>query len=132
MDASVSSYMEAIWKKAKSPKKLDSFFVSFYTPQRIKIKTSRVRRPSESIAFLDAGRWIRSSSKRHFGIPDADGDGVADIPAKPKKPRDDNFRVHADGTQMAFFDGHVERVHYRKLWAYDSAGKLTHRYWYPE
>lgn len=113
-------------------KKLESFFVSIHIPTKIKVKANRIRRPFETIAFLDASPWVRSPARMRFPIPDKDGDGVADLPAKIQQPFDANFRVHSDSTQMSLFDGHVERVNYRKLWAYDGEGKVTHPYWYPE
>ena len=125
----------AHWRDVKEGaiyEKLSSFFVSFYSPARVKIKTNRVKRPSESIAFLDAGNMVRSPVRKRFAIPDRDGDGIADLPSKPQQPQDNNFRVHQNSSQMAFFDGHVERIHFRNLWAYDNQGNLTHRYWYPE
>jgi hypothetical protein len=84
------------------------------------------------MAFIDAGPPFRSPSRQPFAIADRDGDGVADLPPKPKTKRDDNFRVHADSAQISFFDDQVERVHSRKLRAYDSNGNLTHPYRYPE
>lgn len=116
------------------PSKLSSLFLRFHTlPVQVKVKTSRIRKPSEAMVFLDGATvWgIRSPIGTKFQYPDEDGDGVGDIPSSFEN-HGGNFRIHQDGSQMSLLDGHVERVHYRKLWAYDRNGEVTHPFWYPE
>ena len=114
-----------------SPRNIKSLFLTFYYPARYKLKTSRIRMPSEAMVFQDAIGELVSPLVRAFVFPDRNKDGIGDVPATVP-PGDANFRVHNDGTQVSLLDGHVERVNYRKLWAYDSRGRVTHPYWYPE
>lgn len=114
------------------PNKLSSLLLRFHQlPVQAKVKTSHIRMPATAMVFLDAGAEVDSPIESRFVIPDNDADGVADLPSEVK-PGDNDFRVHRDGSQMSLLDGHVERVHYRKLWHLDEKGQLTHPYWYPE
>lgn len=116
------------------PRKLKSLFLQFRTlPVQVKVKTSRISKPAEAMVFWDAvNLWsMRSPVGERFPYPDEDGDGVGDIPSEFDKAGG-NSRIHQDRSQMSLLDGHVEQVHYRKLWAYDEKGEVTHPFWYPE
>lgn len=113
------------------PKNRRSLFLNYFMPVQTKVKTSHIRQPSTAVLFLDAGAEVASPLESRFAIPDLDGDGVADLPSKVE-PGDHNFRIHSDGSQLSLLDGHVEWVHYRKLWAYDRTKRLSHPFWYPE
>jgi prepilin-type N-terminal cleavage/methylation domain-containing protein len=110
------------------PSQFNSVFVTSYAPVRFRIKTTRIRKPTEALVFHDAINDFKNPIGRPFYFPDKNGDGIGDVPAKVE-PRDPNFRVHSDGSQVALLDGHSERVHYKKLWAYDEKGFVSHPFW---
>lgn len=115
----------------ESPSEIKSLFLTFYTPVRFKLKTTRIQKPAEALVFQDAINELPSPLLRPFVFPDRDADGIGDVPVTVPSG-DANFRVHTDATQISLLDGHVERVHYKKLWAYDKKGRVTHPFWYPE
>ena len=65
---------------------------------------------------------------------DLNGDGVPDtMPQYPDTPFNSGRpTVHASGANTALLDGHAERVPFKKLWAVDAAGFVTHSFWYME
>ena len=65
---------------------------------------------------------------------DMNGDGVPDtMPQYPDTPFNSGRpTVHASGANTALLDGHAERVPFKKLWAVDAAGFVTHSFWYME
>src|SRR5205807_2400899 len=65
---------------------------------------------------------------------DMNGDSVPDtMPQYPDTPFNSGRpTVHAIGANTALLDGHAERVPFKKLWAVDGAGAVTHSFWYME
>lgn len=118
------------------PAELKSLFLRYDyrsdIPTRVKVKTHEIRKSAETLVFLDANSGLNSPVGERFVYPDRDRDGVGDVPPKPEEFWHSNFGVHGDSSQMSLLDGHVERVHYRKLWAYDEKGQVAHPFWYPE
>ena len=115
------------------PRDLRSLFLQFRTlPVQTKVKTGQIMKPAEAMVFLDGvtGFGFGSPVGTSFMYPDEDGDHVGDVPKFEVNRA--HFRIHRDGSQMSLLDGHVERVNYRKLWAYDRRGRVTHRFWFPE
>ena len=117
-----------VLEREDRPTQYNSVFLTTYAPVRFKIKTTGILKPTEALVFHDAINNFRSPITRPFYYPDQDKDGIGDVPATVE-PREPDFRVHSDGSQVALLDGHSEQVHYRKLWAYDENGYVTHPFW---
>jgi prepilin-type N-terminal cleavage/methylation domain-containing protein/prepilin-type processing-associated H-X9-DG protein len=96
------------------------------------LKSTRIRRPDDALAFMDTdGFYVYSPKLRAFTF-DSDGDGVGDsdpgyVPYSHGRPT-----VHNNGADVALLDGHVERVAFKKLWAITNsptAGSPAHSFW---
>lgn len=77
------------------PAELKSLFLDFNyrsdIPTRIKVKTHEIRKPAETMVFLDANSWLNSPVGERFVYPDRDRDGVGDVPPKPEEFWHSNF-----------------------------------------
>jgi prepilin-type processing-associated H-X9-DG protein len=98
------------------------------------LKTSRIRRSSDAMVFMDAmSHYIYSPLQWKF-TRDADHDGPADsMTAYPETPF--NYArptVHNNGANVTLLDGHVERVSFKSLWKLNTAGGVAHSFWYVE
>ena len=110
-------------REVRKRNKLLAFFVNRSTDDEpLKVKASSVRKPSEALLFTEAyDVWGTIQSPLEIQ-PHPYLESVAG--AEPK--------IHYGGNNTGLLDGHVEWVHYRKLWHLDEQGEVTHPFWYPE
>ncbi|MSU36852.1 MAG: type II secretion system protein [Pedosphaera sp.] len=100
------------------------------------LKIARIRQPADAMMFMDTvTHYVYSpvDPNYHFTV-DANKDGAVDsMPQYPDTPF--NYgrpTVHNNGANVTLLDGHIERVAFKKLWAVDLKGNVTHSYWYLE
>jgi prepilin-type N-terminal cleavage/methylation domain-containing protein len=97
---------------------------------------SRIKKPSDAMMYMDTiTHYVYSPVEPGYKFSiDMDGDGKADTMARyPDTPFNSGRpTVHSKGANTVELDGHAERVPYKKLWAIDSAGNVTHSFWYME
>jgi prepilin-type processing-associated H-X9-DG protein len=84
--------------------------------------------------FMDTAFYYVYSPARPANkfTADCDGDGINDTMANYSPYSHGRPTVHSRGANVTLMDGHVERVPFKKLWAIDSAGNVTHSFWYLE
>lgn len=65
---------------------------------------------------------------------DTDGDGAPDSLNSLTEPAYNSARpkVHNNGSNVTLLDGHVEHVPFQTLWRVNTAGRVTHSFWYLE
>ena len=96
------------------------------------LKGSRIRKPSDALMFMDTdGYYIYSPLLRPF-TGDSDGDGVPDTDPTYAPYSHGRPTVHSSGANVTLLDGHVERVAFKKLWAINRNGAVSHSFWYLE
>jgi prepilin-type N-terminal cleavage/methylation domain-containing protein len=100
------------------------------------LTASRIKKPADALIYMDTiTHYVYSPVEAGYRFTlDFDGDGkpdtmprYADTPFNSGRPT-----VHAKGANTVLLDGHSERVPYKKLWAVDGAGLVTHSFWYME
>jgi len=101
--------------------KLLALFVAFGGKAWLKVKTNDIRKPTEALLIMD-GRRIDPGVFSPLDEGSFSDNGVYNG-ASP---------IHYGGSNTGLLDGHVEWVHYRKLWDFDHDGEVTHPFWYPE
>jgi len=120
-------------RESRKRGKLLALFVSYTSlDEPLRVKTTALRRPSQGLLFTD--------SMDFWGGPSAVISPLEWKPEPPARKRkgvdvNSNFaapRVHLGGSNTGLLDGHVEWVHYRKLWHFNEEGEVTHPFWYPE
>ena len=96
------------------------------------MKTSRIRNPSDAMAFMDTLWYYVYSPAEPLNKfnADSDGDGVNDTLGQYKPFSHGRPTVHNTGANVGLLDGHVERVAYKKLWNIDGSGNVTHSFWW--
>jgi prepilin-type processing-associated H-X9-DG protein len=101
------------------------------------LKTTRVRKSAETLMFMDViDHYVYSPVEANFKFDtDVDGDGREDSWSGQVTRYGVAFNwarptVHSRGANVTLLDGHVERVPFKKLWAVDGSGNVTHPYWY--
>ncbi len=108
----------------------------YYLNNTPPLRAIRIAKPDDAMTFMDTiTHYVYSppnqSPSYRFTL-DRDGDGVADtMPQYPNVAY--NYArptVHSRGANVTLLDGHVERVEFRKLWAVDTANRVTHSFWY--
>jgi prepilin-type processing-associated H-X9-DG protein len=102
------------------------------------VKSSEIRRPSDCMAFIEA-RTFYIHAPLHTGWGwDYNADN--DLSAGPVNSCSALSgygpynvvvaKIHGKkGNNVGLFDGHVEYVPYRLLWATTPGGKILHRFW---
>lgn len=98
------------------------------------LKASRIKKPSDALAFLDT-RWYYAYSPADPSMrwdDDTDKDNKKDTMGKYKPFSHARPTVHNRGLNVGLLDGHVERVAYKKMWDVDAAGNALHSYWWLE
>ena len=97
---------------------------------------ARTTERDDVLAFMDTlTHYVYSPVHTGYKFTlDLDGDGARDtMPQYPDVPYNSGCpRVHSSGANVTLLDGHVERVAFKKLWAIDRAGNVTHSFWYME
>jgi prepilin-type N-terminal cleavage/methylation domain-containing protein/prepilin-type processing-associated H-X9-DG protein len=100
------------------------------------LKASRIKRAADAMMFMDTiTHYVYSPVEPGYKFTrDMDGDGVNDtMAAYPDWPFNwAQPRVHNNGANLVLFDGHVERVSYKKLWQVNASGNVAHSFWYME
>ncbi len=100
------------------------------------LKATRIRRPADALIYMDTiTHYVYSPVHTTYKFTlDLNGDGQPDtMAAYPDTPFNSGRpTVHSGGANVVLMDGHAERVPFKKLWAVDSAGKVTHSFWYLE
>ena len=108
----------------------------YYTDSRQSLKASRIKKSADAMMFMDTiTHYVYSPVHTGYKFTlDLDGDGARDtMPQYPDVPYNSGCpRVHNSGANVTLLDGHVERVAFKKLWAIDRAGNVTHSFWYME
>jgi prepilin-type N-terminal cleavage/methylation domain-containing protein/prepilin-type processing-associated H-X9-DG protein len=98
------------------------------------LKAARIRKPADALAIMDT-LWYYVYSPAdpamHFNA-DCDGDGKYDTMSQYSPFSHGRPTVHSGGANVGLLDGHIERVIYKKLWAIDSANRVTHSFWWLE
>ncbi len=90
-------------------------------------KVTRILKPSEALLLAEGGPCISSPLEWKSDLtryPEDNWDREGPNSSSPK--------VHSGGSNTGLLDGHVEWVHYSKLWNLDEEGEVTHRFWFPE
>ena len=97
---------------------------------------TRIKKPADAMMFMDTiSHYVYSPVEANYKFTlDLDGDGVRDtMAAYPDTPYNSGRpTVHGKGANATLFDGHVERVSFKKLWEINAAGAVTHTFWYLE
>jgi prepilin-type N-terminal cleavage/methylation domain-containing protein/prepilin-type processing-associated H-X9-DG protein len=103
-------------------------------PLRPPLKASRIRKPDDAMAFMDTlWYYVYSPADPNLKFDaDSDGDGKVDSMAAYKPYSHGRPTVHSSGANVGMLDGHAERVPFKKLWNLDSAGNVTHPFWWLE
>jgi prepilin-type N-terminal cleavage/methylation domain-containing protein/prepilin-type processing-associated H-X9-DG protein len=100
------------------------------------LNVSRIKKPADALMFMDTiSHYVYSPVDPNYRFSlDLDGDGSPDtMPQYPNVPYNYGCpRVHSDGANVTLLDGHAERVPFKKLWAVDRTGRVTHSFWYME
>ena len=100
------------------------------------LTAARIKKPADALIYMDTiTHYVYSPIEPGYRFTlDFDGDGkpdtmsrYADTPFNSGRPT-----VHAKGANTVLLDGHAERVPYKRLWAVDGAGLVTHSFWYME
>jgi prepilin-type N-terminal cleavage/methylation domain-containing protein/prepilin-type processing-associated H-X9-DG protein len=101
-------------------------------PLKPPLREARIKKPADAMTFMDT-LWYYvycpADPAYHFDA-DADGDGKLDTLAEYAPWSHGRPTVHNGGANVGLLDGHVERVAYRKLWNVNSAGDVTHSFWW--
>ncbi len=96
------------------------------------MKASRIKKPSDALAFMDT-LWYYVYSPADPAMrfdADSDGDGKVDTMSLYKPFSHARPTVHNGGANVGLLDGHVERVTYKLLWNINSANNVTHTFWW--
>jgi prepilin-type N-terminal cleavage/methylation domain-containing protein/prepilin-type processing-associated H-X9-DG protein len=101
--------------------------------QNSPLKSTLVKKPAGIMMFMDAiTHYIYSPVVPGYKFTDdLDGDGQKDsmsnygVSYNWARPT-----VHGGGANLTMLDGHVERVSFKKFWALDANGDVSHPYWY--
>ncbi len=106
----------------------------FYYGDRVRpLKVTRIARPGDALMYMDTiTHYVYSPLDPNYRFAlDLDGDGQKDtMAAYPDTPFNSGRpTVHGNGANTTLLDGHVEWVAFRKLWAIDSKGVVTHSFW---
>ena len=103
------------------------------------LKISRIRKPADALAFMDARvSWIYSPAAPNWTFDfDSDGDGLLDSSSFSGTGTPYNYaqpKVHENGANVTLLDGHVERVGFKSLWGTKSihSGVVTNSFWFME
>jgi prepilin-type N-terminal cleavage/methylation domain-containing protein/prepilin-type processing-associated H-X9-DG protein len=96
--------------------------------------SSRIKRPSQAMIFLDTITHYVYSPLLYPFTRDVDGDGLKD-----SSPYDDGIAysdarptVHSRGANVTAADGHVERVSFKVLWQTSGSTDMASQWWYME
>ncbi len=95
------------------------------------LKSTQVRKPSEVMAFMDTvTHYVYSPVQWTFAL-DLDHDGVKDSMSNYPDTAYNSGRptVHSGAANLTLLDGHIELVSFKRLWALDSKGSVSHRSW---
>lgn len=114
------------------PTKLGAMFYYRNPGNNPPMKGSRIRNPSDAMAFMDT-LWYYVYSPAEPACKfnaDSDGDGMNDTMGQYKPFSHGRPTVHSQGANVGLLDGHVERVAYKKLWNIDGSGNVTHSFWW--
>ncbi len=98
------------------------------------LKAARIKKPADALAFMDT-TWYYVYSPGDPAMrfdDDSDGDGKVDTIGIYKPFSHGRPTVHNNGANVGLLDGHVERVPYKKLWAINASGDVTHSFWWLE
>ena len=97
---------------------------------------SRIRAPADAMMYMDTVTHYIYSPLAWTFDKDVDGDRMMDsssgVYAGEFAFNDGRPTVHNSGANVTLFDGHVERVPFKKLWQVDKANKVVHSFWYLE
>ena len=98
------------------------------------LKSTAVKRPTEALMLMDTITHyvycpVEPAYKFQFDLDDG-GSGPRDSMEQAVAYNWGRPTVHSGGANVTLVDGHAERVPYRKLWAVDNSGNVTHPYWY--
>ena len=95
------------------------------------MKASRIKTAAAAMLFTDTTDYLVYSPLL-YPFVDGDGDKIGDpLTGMPFGPFDHGRpTVHGNGCNTALFDGHVEHVTYKNLWAVDVRGNAAHPFWY--
>ena len=115
---------------------LTALFTTWSRTQEFRpVSSSRVRRVSDGLLFLDGFTRVASLAERRWRpVHDMDGNGKRDtsanhfalgVPFNSARPT-----VHGGGANAGLLDGHVEWVRYEALWDIESDRKPSHRFWH--
>jgi len=98
------------------------------------LKAAQVKKPSDAMSFMDTlWYYVYSPADPNMKFDDdSDGDHINDTMGAYKPFSHGRPTVHNRGANVGLLDGHVERVAYKKLWNLDSAGNVTHSFWWLE
>lgn len=100
------------------------------------LRALRILRPDDAMTFMDTiTHYVYSppnQSPNYRFTLDRNGDGIPDTMAQYPNVAYNYARptVHNNGANVTLLDGHVERVGFSKLWAVDTANRVTHSFWY--
>ncbi len=98
------------------------------------LKAARIKKPSDALAFMDT-TWYYVYSPADPSMKfdaDSDMDGKMDTLGQYKPFSHGRPTVHNNGANVGLLDGHLERVAYKKLYAIDASGNVTHSFWWLE
>jgi prepilin-type N-terminal cleavage/methylation domain-containing protein/prepilin-type processing-associated H-X9-DG protein len=97
------------------------------------LKSTLVKKPAGIMMFMDAiTHYIYSPVVPGYKF-------TLDLDKDTQNDSMDNYgvsynwarpTVHSSGANLTMLDGHVERVAFKKFWALDTSGNVSHPYWY--
>jgi prepilin-type processing-associated H-X9-DG protein len=101
-------------------------------PLKRPLKSTRIKKPSEAMAFMDTlWYYVYSPGDPSFKFDtDSDGDGKPDTMSAYSPYSHGRPTVHNGGANVGLLDGHIERVPFKKLWNVDATGSVTHPFWW--
>jgi prepilin-type N-terminal cleavage/methylation domain-containing protein/prepilin-type processing-associated H-X9-DG protein len=96
------------------------------------LRAALINKPADAMAFMDTlWYYVYSPAEPNMKFDaDSDGDNVNDSMAQYKPFSHGRPTVHNRGANVGLLDGHVERVAYKLLWKINSAGDVTHSFWW--